>query len=246
MSKVKRLRIFAGPNGSGKSDLYKDFCKNYEPYIFINSDLIEKEIKEKGFIDLSAYNIYTSQQDFDRFLKSENAQTLYEKSNRENKLIDFYIKDNVIIDKPKETHSYEASLITSFIREKLLETNQSFSFETVMSHQSKIDEINIAKEKGYKIYLYFICIDDPEINISRVANRVSKGGHNVSYDKIINRYPKTLDNLLSALKIVDRSFLVDNAEEMELIAETENGNLTIHRDLDSMPNWFIQYVINKL
>ena len=27
------------------------------------------------------------------------------------------------------------------------------------------------KQKGYKTYLYFICIDDPEVNVSRVENR---------------------------------------------------------------------------
>lgn len=246
MSEIKRLRIFAGPNGSGKSSLYEEFCKNYKSDFFINSDQIEKEIKEKGFLDLTDYNILTNQDELNLFLSSKNSQTLLKKSESEGKKIEFYIKENIIIDKPKDTHSYESSLITSFIREKLLESNQSFSFETVMSHYSKIEEIENAKKKGYKTYLYFICIDHPEINISRVNDRVNKGGHNVDNHKIINRYPKTLENLLPAIKVADKSFLFDNSNEMELIAEVQNENLTLLKELENLPNWFIEYVINKI
>ena len=60
----------------------------------------------------------------------------------------------------------------------------SFSFETVMSHPSKIKELKKAKEKGYRIYLYFVCTDDAEINVNRVANRIEKGGHPVDVYKI--------------------------------------------------------------
>jgi predicted ABC-type ATPase len=246
MSEIQRVRIFAGPNGSGKSTLYDEFCQKYSSGFFINSDLIEKEIREKGFVDLATFNIQTNQQEFEQFLTSENAQTLLQKSKLEGNIIDVSIKDNIIIDKPKDTNSYESSLITYFIREKLFESKQSFSFETVMSHPSKVQEIQWAKSKGYKTYLYFICLDDSEVNVSRVANRVLKGGHDVKNSKIIERYPKTLDNLLSAIMIADRSFLFDNSDEMELIAETINGELLLHKDSENLPNWFIQYVINKL
>lgn len=57
MSKIKRLRIFAGPNGSGKSTLFDSFKTNHNSGIFINSDLVEKEISEKGFIDLKSFGL---------------------------------------------------------------------------------------------------------------------------------------------------------------------------------------------
>ena len=79
MSKVKRLRIFAGPNGSGKSTLFESFQRNFYAGIFINSDLIEKEIHEKGFIDLQPYGLNIEQKDLDRFFQTPNAKTLIEK-----------------------------------------------------------------------------------------------------------------------------------------------------------------------
>lgn len=56
-----RLRIFAGPNGSGKSTLFDSFSKKYNSGIFLNADVIEKELSTKGFIDLSEFNLNLSQ-----------------------------------------------------------------------------------------------------------------------------------------------------------------------------------------
>lgn len=245
MSKVKRLRIFAGPNGSGKSTLFEAFSRNYYPGIFINSDLIEKEILEKGFLDLENFGLNLSQSDFDRFLQTPNAQTLVEKSRKSGHSIDIEIKENIIVDKSHDTHSYEAGLITSFLREYLVRNGISFSFETVMSHASKLDEITAAKNLGYRIYLYFICLDEPALNISRVKNRVEKGGHDVSPEKIISRYENTLTNLYPALKIADRAYLFDNSDDMLLVAEKNFNELILEVEEEKFPNWFTKFVIDK-
>lgn len=155
-----RLRIFAGPNGSGKSTLFDSFSKKYNSGIFLNADLIEKELSTKGFIDLSEFNLNLTQNDLDDFLKTERAISLIKKSNDDNHKIDFSLKENIIVDIEKDTHSYEGALISAFLRHYLQEKKIDFCFETVMSHPSKIDEIKEAKQKGYKTYLYFICIDD--------------------------------------------------------------------------------------
>ena len=74
----------------------------------------------------------------------------------------------------------------------------SFTYETVMSHISKVELLNYAKLKGFRTYLYYIATDDPEINISRVKNRVNLGGHNVPENLIIDRYHRSLDLLINA------------------------------------------------
>lgn len=115
-----------------------------------------------------------------------------------------------------------------------------------MSHISKLDEIIKAKNLGYKVYLYFICLDEPTLNVSRVKNRVEKGGHDVAHEKIISIYSNTLANLYSALKIADRAYLFDNSEEMVLVAEKNDDELIINLEESEFPNWFTQYVINKV
>ena len=246
MSEIKRLRVFAGPNGSGKSTLFESFKSNHNPGIFINSDLVEKDILEKGFIDLKPFGLTLTQDDLINFLQKPNSISLLEKTADIGHRIDIEIVENIIVDKSGDAHSYEAALATSFLRENLLKNSISFSFESVLSHFSKIDEIIEAKALGYKIYLYFICLDSPKINISRVRNRVLKGGHNVDSDKIISRYHNTLQNLLPVLKLSDRAYLFDNSNEMILIAELDEHELKIKVDSEQFPNWFTEYVINKI
>ncbi|ABQ07477.1 zeta toxin family protein [Flavobacterium johnsoniae] len=239
-----RLRIFAGPNGSGKSTLFDSFSKKYNSGVFLNADLIEKELASNGFIDLTEYNLNLTQADLDEFLKTERAVSLIKKSIEDNHKIDFSLKENVIVDVDKETHSYEGALISAFLRHHLQESRIDFCFETVMSHPSKIEEIKEAKQKGYKTYLYFICIDDPEVNVSRVENRVSKGGHNVAPEKISSRYYNTLSNLLPMIENVDKCYLFDNSsEEYKLIAKISENKLSLEIGPSELPNWFIDYVL---
>lgn len=241
---LKRLRIFAGPNGSGKTTLFEALAQNYDAGIFLNADYIEKELSTKGFIDLDQYDLHLTEEDFKNFLETERAKSLVAKSIADNHPIDISIKENIIVDTEKETHSYEGALVSSFIRTHLQKQEISFCFETVMSHPSKIEEIIEAKKNGYKIYFYFICIDDPEVNVSRVENRVEKGGHNVSPEKIESRYYNTLQNLISAIEQSDKCYLFDNSgQDFKLIAKVNGENLTLETEPEKLPNWFLEYVL---
>ncbi|MBL0078235.1 MAG: zeta toxin family protein [Bacteroidetes bacterium] len=241
---TSRLRVFAGPNGSGKSTLFESFSKKYNAGIFLNADLLEKELATNGFIDVSEFNLNLTQLDLDEFLKTKRGNSLIKKSVDDNHKIDITLKENIIVDIAKETQSYEGALISSFLRHHLQEKKIDFCFETVMSHHSKIEEIKEAKQKGYKTYLYFICIDDPEVNVSRVENRVEKGGHNVSAEKISSRYYNTLNNLIEMIENVDKCYLFDNSgQEFKLIAKITNNQLLIEAEPIDLPNWFIEYVL---
>lgn len=147
-----------------------------------------------------------------------------------------------MVDLSKGSHSYEGAFIASFIRHLLIAQNKSFSFETVMSHHSKVNEIIEMKKKGYAPYLYFVCIDKPEINISRIANRVVFGEHDVPKDKVIERYARSLELLHEVLPLCYRAYLFDNSgKEYKLIAELFHGDLEIKTN--HLPQWFIQYVL---
>lgn len=242
MPSNKKIRIFAGPNGSGKSTLFHEFSKNYNTGFFINADILEKRLAESGLIDLKEIGLDATQDDLDAFMTLDSSKTLFNKAAEEGHVIDIFVKENFIVDASKETHSYEGAFIASFIRHLLIVQNKSFSFETVMSHTSKIEEIKQVVSLGYNAYLYFVCIDSPEVNVSRVNNRVEKGGHEVAEDKIINRYYRTLENLHLALPHCYRAYLFDNSgKEQLLIAEVYKGSMELKTD--KLPNWFIKFVL---
>jgi len=238
------MRVFAGPNGSGKSTLFREFKKYYNPGYFINADELEA-LLSKGLVSLSEIGLQATTKDLNKFKTSKEAESLLKKASSEGKVIDIEVRENFIVDRSKDTHSYEAAFAASFIRHLLIENGHSFSFETVMSHSSKLKEIEEANRLGYKTYLYFVCTDNPQINVDRVANRVDKGGHNVDPEKIRSRYTHTLENLLPAIRKVHRAYLFDNSgKQQTLIAEVLDGK-SMKIMSDQRPDWFDDYVLNN-
>lgn len=237
----KKIRIFAGPNGSGKSTLFKEFSDRYNTGYFVNADELEKTLATAGEINLTDLGIDATQAQLDEFKLQPASKTLFEKAKSEGHEIAVTIENNRITDGATTSHSYEGSFIAAFIRDLMIDQNKSFSFETVMSHPSKIDEIKFLISKGYRAYLYFVCIDDPEVNIARVKNRVDKGGHNVSNEKIEDRYFRTLDLVHKVIPLCYRSYLFDNSgKSLNMVAEQFDGILKLRTEV--LPRWFMKYI----
>ncbi|MGZ3796924.1 MAG: hypothetical protein ACXVB1_11180 [Pseudobdellovibrionaceae bacterium] len=92
-----------------------------------------------------------------------------------------------------------------------LSRGESFCFETVFYHESKIRLIENAKELGYIVILYVVNPGNSHLNIIRVQERVKKGGHNVPIEKILSRISRTLENLKTALPLVDGFFIINSS-----------------------------------
>lgn len=78
----------------------------------------------------------------------------------------------------------------------LLEEEVDFAFETTLSTRSYASFIKKAKALGYKVILLYFWLNSPEFAISRVAERVEHGGHNIPEDIIRRRYYRGINNLL--------------------------------------------------
>jgi predicted ABC-type ATPase len=147
-------------------------------------------------------------------------------------------------------NSYLASVTVDFLRNKLLEKKDSFTFETVMSHPSKVELLARAQRDGYRTYLYFVATDDPAINISRVRNRVKLGGHGVPEDRIGPRYHRSLDLLMEAIQHTNRAYIFDNSGDNDdkkhsWLAEITEGTV-LELKSDQIPPWFKRAVLDKI
>jgi predicted ABC-type ATPase len=236
---AKRVRLFGGPNGSGKSTLINTIQHYCNLGIYINADDIEQALKQTQKFNFKKLKVNTS--NFLTYLKNS---TLIQKSTT------FQVQDISIISENEiainnQPDGYLAAAIADYIRTELLKNNQSFSFETVMSDISKVALLEKAKTQGFKTYLYFICTDSFLLNIERIKNRIAEGGHAVPEDKIKSRYFRSLDNLLPVLKIVDRAYLFDNSNKLQLIAESNSKKeITIKNKF--IPNWYINSIAKKI
>lgn len=157
-----------------------------------------------------------------------------------------YVADSKMHFPDVEMNSYWASICADFIRHKLLAAGISFTFETVMFSPDKVAFLQKTQQAGFRTYLYFVATEDPEINVSRVAYRVRTGGHDVSRDKVISRYARSLDLLADAISFSNRAYLFDNSgSEHVWIAEITDGEV-LDMKIEDMPYWFEQAVWNKL
>jgi predicted ABC-type ATPase len=98
-----------------------------------------------------------------------------------------------------------------------------------------------AKEAGYWVELYFMCLQDAEMNVSRVRTRHAIGGHDVPIDKIRSRYFRSMQLLSQSFFLADEAMVFNNSwERPELIAQkTGDGTIRVYplRDKDIRSTW---------
>lgn len=243
-TRTPRLRVFAGPNGSGKSTL-KSVLPGALLGFYLNPDEIEQEMRRHGFLDLGAYGVTTTCREMKQFF---NDSDFLKSSRAALSASQIDLADGRLVFDRERVNSYFASVTSDFMRQKLLKRKASFTFETVMSHPGKVELLRQAQLNGYRTYLYYIATDDPDINISRVRNRVKLGGHPVPEDKIISRYHRSLELLMSAIRCTNRAYIFDNSgHQMDRawLAEVTDGSV-IELKTDQIPAWFRRAVLDKL
>jgi predicted ABC-type ATPase len=119
-----------------------------------------------------------------------------------------------------------------------LAARQSMAFETVMSHPSKIEFMQSAKNVGYDVMLVFVGLSSSELSFQRVSQRVQSGGHDVPEDKIRARYQRVMALLPSAIEVADRALIYDNSDdsaEARLVLSFNRGQLKYRSP--NMPKW---------
>ena len=96
---------------------------------------------------------------------------------------------------------------------RLVDENKTFIFETVLSHESKLDMIKRAKKKGYKIISIYVFTDLPEINVDRVNKRTAQGAIPVEENKVRARYIRSLINATNLKSLSDEYYQMNNTRE---------------------------------
>jgi predicted ABC-type ATPase len=108
----------------------------------------------------------------------------------------------------------------------LKEQSLSFTYETTLSSNDSLRQIDDAKAKGYEVRLYFVALADADTSARRVAFRVSQGGHDIPADALMRRFELTFANAVEAAANVDRFELIDNQNwKSETILIIENNQI---------------------
>jgi predicted ABC-type ATPase len=241
-----RLRVLAGPNGSGKSTIKSELNPKWIG-VFVNADEMERELKTAaGWLSLRQLGITAEPAAvLKRIKRSLRTSGLENKLALPTLLAGMKLTGDMRLWVPGPYNSYLAAALAEAVRQELLAEGQTFTFETVMSHRSKIEFMRQARARGYRVYLYFVATDDPAINIDRVHRRVLQGGHPVDDGRVIDRYHKSIALLSEACEVAHRAYVFDNSgSRHKLLAEVTDFE-TIRLASSRISPWFMETALWK-
>ncbi len=133
----------------------------------------------------------------------------------------------------------KAAELATKMRYDCLSQKKDFVFETVFSSDEKVRFVEQAKSEGFFIRIFFVCTENPEINVKRITRRYLNGGHEVPISKIVSRYYKSLLNIGKVIPLVDRVYVYDNSVEDQmpkLLYRTVDGQL-FKKYVEDIPEW---------
>ncbi len=108
-----------------------------------------------------------------------------------------------------------------------MERGESFTQETTLSGRKTLKTILSAREKGYRIRLYYIAVSSAEESLLRIKNRVRKGGHDIPAEDVIKRFESRIDDLLRVLPYCDDAYFFDNENGFVRVAKYCGGKMKL-------------------
>lgn len=166
--------------------------------------------------------------------------TITEIIKKNNLLPELYLNPDVIAKEINPSNVWaariEAARKVLEKRESYLTSNKSFSMETTLSGVSEMSFIKKAIAQGYKTSVFYVAIDNASDNISRVVDRVQKGGHGVPPNDVLRRRERSLKNLSTIIELVPRILVIDNTKNQKVILKKNNNKITFVSE--ELPKWF--------
>ncbi|SIS63597.1 zeta toxin family protein [Salimicrobium flavidum] len=92
-----------------------------------------------------------------------------------------------------------------------IENKKSFSVETTLAGKTFLRRIKMARENGFEITMFYLGLEDVQLNIERVVSRVQNGGHHIPTEDILKRHGKSKENLTNNLSLIDNLIVIDNS-----------------------------------
>ncbi len=234
-----KLRMIAGPNGSGKSTLFRYLRSEFSfPFGYcLNPDEIDRELRLTSRLYLGGWGIELDDARLAKFVRRHGLASRLKGSLPR-------LDGNSLVVGKGYRPGYFTSIFCDLMRRDWMSKDESFTFETVMSHPDRVDLLKVARQRGYRTYLYYVCADDVQINAARIASRVAQGGHDVPPSTIAERYVRSLAMLPAAILRSTRAYIFDNSgKSHRLIAEYLLGKLV--GISDDLPPWFTDVALNR-
>ena len=118
-----------------------------------------------------------------------------------------------------------------------LNNNLSFTQETTLAGHRTERTIKQARKQGYFITMFYVGLNSKEESISRIANRVRKGGHNIPDSDVIRRFENRFEALKKVIPLCDEVIFYDNENGFVKVAEITNNKFNFTNGY--RPQWIL-------
>lgn len=105
-----------------------------------------------------------------------------------------------------------------------IDQKTAFSLETTLSGFSSISRIQKARNNGFEVIIKYIGLNDSDLNVLRVEERVKSGGHDIPTPIIKKRYVHSRNNLTKIFPLAKSVYVYDNSSKeisLQLYEEDE-------------------------
>lgn len=122
----------------------------------------------------------------------------------------------------------------------------SFTQETTLSGYKTEATAKQVKELGYHVRLFYVALDTAAESLTRIENRVKRGGHDIPHDDVLRRFSGRWEAVAKVLPYCDEAEFYDNDNGFVKVAEYRNGELRPVGDI--RPKWLAElqgFLVNK-
>ena len=121
-----------------------------------------------------------------------------------------------------ETAAFRAGRLMLGEIDLLSRRGVDFGFETTLSGRAHLKVIQRLKDRGYEVHIFYLWVPSVEFSVSRVRERVLKGGHDVAEAIILRRFERSMRNFMGQYRHLGDSWtLFDNTGDTPTIMAFE-------------------------
>jgi predicted ABC-type ATPase len=117
---------------------------------------------------------------------------------------------------------------------ELISGLQDFVLETTLSSNQSLNLMRTARDAGYHVGLVFVVLKNVGLNVHRVHERVSRGGHFIPDATIHRRYTRALGNLPEAIRLSHEAAVYDNSSTFPVRLIELSGDNISYNGLDEV------------
>jgi len=119
----------------------------------------------------------------------------------------------------------------------------SFNQETTLAGRNIYRTILKVKELGYGVSLHYVGLENADLAIERVQERVKNGGHGIEESIIRERYIKSFENLREILPLCDNINIYDNTKNFYTVLTVKERKIKyVSKNIPPYFSEIIEYI----